>query len=152
MSIRISAGHVYDAEKARVVGSYYKGEPFDIDASNIPPTSMFERLQRTKSGRYFVFGIGGADTRYAARADGTWTPGSKITPLSSEDANAWAKRHLTHSEWQAEFGEPAPDELCNLSVKIPAIIYRKIRNEAAQRGISMGEVVAERFNEPSIKE
>lgn len=145
MAVRISAGHVYDPDKARVIGAATRGELFNPEGENVPSTGMWERLQRSKSGKYFVFGRGGSETRYAVMDGGTWKAGSQITPLSAEEASAWAKRHLSEAEWESEFGEPDPEAVRTLSVKIPETVYQMIRNEAAELGVSMGEVVASRF-------
>ena len=147
MATRVSGGHVYDPKKARVIGSYYRGEEFDPEGDEIPARSIWERLQRTKAGRYFVFGVGGKDTRYAqpTKKGTEWQAGSSVTPVSREDADAWARKHLTNAEWKAEFGTPDPSAMRTISVKVPEAVYRAIRDEASELGKSMGDVIASRF-------
>ena len=49
-----------------------------------------ESLHRTKSGKYFIHGAGGADSRYASRdADGNPIPGEDIYLLTNPAAADW---------------------------------------------------------------
>ena len=141
---RVENGHLYDSEKARVIGTCFTGEPFDDDGV-VPPNSVLERLQRTKAGYYFVYSHGGSNTRYAVRDGRRWLDNADIRPLDRDEAEAWARRHLAHDEWAAEFGEPDADATRSMTVTVPESVYRAIRDEAAETGRSMGDVVASRF-------
>lgn len=145
MAVRVSGGHVYDPQKARVVGSCFRGKAFDPERGEVPADGICERLQRTKAGKYFVYGIGGKDTRYAKQTGAEWIAGTAVTPVSREDAETWARRHLSQTEWEAEFGEPDPSAMRTISVRIPERVYRAIRDEASELGRSMGDVIAARF-------
>ena len=68
--------HIYDTAKAQLLGeraySYY-GDPAGYE----------ETLYQTKGGLYFLWGLGGADSPYAA--------GEDIRPLTEKEAKAWLK-------------------------------------------------------------
>lgn len=69
--------HIYDTSKAEALGnrafSYY-GDPAGYE----------ETLYKTKGGLYFMWGMGGADSPYAA--------GEDIRPVSEADAKAWLEQ------------------------------------------------------------
>lgn len=138
-------GHVYNSEKARVIGQHFTGAEFD-EAGPVPPDSILERLQRTKAGYYFVYSHGGSNTRYASRNGKEWQDDAIITPLSREEAEEWALKHLTKEAWEAEFGSPEAGATRTISTVVPERVYRIIRDEAAEKGVSMGEVIASRFD------
>lgn len=141
---RIHAGHVYDSEKARLIGTVSKGEGPDAKGS-WPPASTSEGLYRTKAGLYFVYGRGGCASRYAVNEDGVWRAGESLFPLSPAQAESWAKAHLAEDEWNAEFNS-SDDEPRALSVMLPGSVYRRIRDAAAKRGCSMAQVIVDAFN------
>ena len=66
--------HVYDTEKAEVLGSRAFGYYGD-------PAGYEETLYKTKGGLFFFCGLGGEESPYGADAD--------IRPVSEEEANVW---------------------------------------------------------------
>ena len=140
----VQGGHVYNSEKARIIGQKFTGEPFE-EGGPVPPDSTLERLQRTKAGYYFVYSHGGSNTRYASRVGKEWKDDASILPLTREEADDWAQKHLTAEEWEAEFGAPAKGSMRTISVSIPEATYRFIRDQAAEQGMSMGDVIAMQF-------
>jgi len=68
--------HVYDTTKAEALGnkafSYY-GDPAGYE----------ETLYKTKSGLYFLWGIGGTESPY--------NTGEDIRPVTEKEAKAWLK-------------------------------------------------------------
>lgn len=91
-----------------------KGIQYDIDSAteiaeisspkDDQTDSFMERLYRKRSGEYFVYGVGGARTRYAKRDGASWTAGWDIIPQSYEDARKWAKSNLSWRRYQDLFG------------------------------------------------
>ena len=65
-----------------------------------------ETLYRTKKGAYFLFGEGGAMSRYAGRYGDMWGDGEELIPLEEKEAKEWAERKLDADEYIAAFGEP----------------------------------------------
>ena len=88
---KIIYGQKYDTEKSRCIGAYETDET-DFDRN---PRGYREELYRTKSGKYFLAGEGGALSDYAAGTHGGgWCPGSKIIPISEDDALNWCEKNL----------------------------------------------------------
>lgn len=97
---KIISGAKYDTETAKEIGSWYN----TADQHNF--NYVEETLYRTKSGRYFLHGEGGASSRYASHdPDGHSSSGEKIIPLSRENAQEWAEEHMDGDEYEAVFGE-----------------------------------------------
>lgn len=98
-------GKRYDTEKADHVAT----------ASSDLPRNDYgwweESLYRTKrSKQFFLAGEGHARSHYARNlGGGSYGPGDKITPLSREDALAWAETHLSADEIEQIFGEDIED-------------------------------------------
>jgi len=52
-----------------------------------------ETLYRTKKGAYFLFGEGGALSKYAEHFPGGSSGGSEIIPFSDDEAAEWLAEH-----------------------------------------------------------
>lgn len=65
-----------------------------------------ETLYRTKNGSYFLYGKGGARTKYAVPNGRTVYGGADILPMTIEQAKSWAEEHLDGDEYIEIFGEP----------------------------------------------
>ena len=62
------------------------------------PNYAEETLYRTEARRYFLYGIGNSNTRWAeVFPNGTRGEGSGVVPLSEREALAWAEQHLLPS-------------------------------------------------------
>ena len=98
---KIINGKKYDTETATKLGTYWNGYG----------TSDFhyldEALYQKKTGEFFLFGDGGAMTKYAERDGDGYSGGTKIIPVSEEEARDWAERHLSADKFEDIFGEVA---------------------------------------------
>lgn len=82
---RIINGKIYNTETAERIGSYSRSNPSDF-------SYIDESLYRTKKGRFFIAGEGGAMTRYAeSGSDGTWWGASGICVLDDGEALDWCE-------------------------------------------------------------
>ena len=64
-------------------------------ASSVSDFSYWKAgLYRTGGGRYFLAGRGGPMTRFATRSGNALTGGSKIIPLTEDEARQWAEQFL----------------------------------------------------------
>ena len=123
---RVVQGVLCDTETAKMLGEYeheYK--------------SSFhwytERLYRTKSGKFFLYGEGYAASPYARKVStNEWAPGEKITLLSPEAARRWAEENLSGDEYIAAFGEP-----------IDSATKRRLDRLKESTGKSIKQLVAE---------
>jgi hypothetical protein len=132
---KIIEGHKYDSDTARLIGEWSN----DCYVNDFWYCS--EELYRTKSGLYFVHGIGGAQSKYAEHHADGWYGGEAITPVSEAEAHEWAEEHLTADEYEAEWGEPDDGESAKLGATVSQATYDAIRKAAARDGISMGKVI-----------
>lgn len=131
---------VYDTDKAHEVGSWSN------DALAGDFDSVIEILYRKRTGEYFLYGEGGARTQYAvAEGQNSWSGGSRIMPMSYDDARAWAEDRLSAEDYEAEFGMTDEDEtdIARMSLSIPAWAYKAIKTEAARRECPMADIITE---------
>ena len=97
---KIINGKFYSTETAKAMGSYDNGLGIrDFNA-------LEETLYRKKTGEFFLYGKGGANTQYAESMGNGRTSGEDIIPLTEEGAREWAEAHLTVKEYIAIFGKP----------------------------------------------
>ena len=102
---RIIDGIRYDTEAAGTVkvARYSDGYLGDFDFVN-------ESLYKSKSGRWFLAGKGGARSNYATSVSvGCWSGGSGIIPMTSEEALAWLEARDFTDEIEEHFGAEVVD-------------------------------------------
>lgn len=133
---RIINNKVYDTATARELGmdSY----------SNLGDFHYWcETLYQKRTGEYFLHGVGGPATRYAVSiGQNEWSGGEKIIPLSPQNARAWAEEHLGTDEYERIFGIPDEDAgRVTLCVQIPADLDARIRQRAADEGITLSALI-----------
>ena len=96
----IIEGRMYSTETATELGHYSHLSPNDFNFID-------EGLYRTKKGRYFLAGEGGAMTHYShSCGDNSWCGGEKIIPVEEWEAREWMETHCEAEEYIAAFGEP----------------------------------------------
>ncbi len=131
---KIINGKSYDTETAKAVGEWSNSGSWR-DFSH-----MEETLYRKKTGEYFLYGEGGPMTKYAESAgQNAWSGGSKIIPLSHENARQWAEEHLDADEYEAIFGEVEEDDSKQYATfRLTASTLEALRRRAseAEKGLS----------------
>ena len=130
---KVINGALYDTETAKLLGkdSYSNRRDFRY---------WVETLYRTKSGKYFLHGEGGAMTKYAVSVgQNEWSSGEKIIPLDLESAQKWAEEHLDGDDYLAAFGEPEE----RTTIMISAATKARLSDIKAKTGKSFGEIVAD---------
>ena len=133
---KIINGKKYDTETAKLVAEYYS------DYGKRDYRYYEEHLYQKRTGEFFIYGLGNADSAYKhAMLDG-WDGGEKIIPLSWEAARQWAESHLSDEEYEVVFGDVDENDgrsSVNLSLSTAAI--EKARRAAAQAGISLSAYI-----------
>ena len=130
---KVINGALYDTETAKPLGEDSCSNPGDFQY-------WVETLYRTKSGKYFLHGKGGAMTKYAVSVGlNEWSSGEKIIPLDLESAQKWAEEHLDGDEYIRAFGEPEERTTIMISVATKA----KLSDIKAKTGKSFGEIIAD---------
>jgi len=97
-------GFRYNTEKATLIGNYDNGlacSDFSNWHAGLYVTS--------RSKNYFLAGAGGPMSRYAIPAGNMTSGGSKITPLTKEDAFEWAERYLSAEIVEEHFPDMIKD-------------------------------------------
>ncbi len=130
---KVISGALYDTETAKLLGEDSYSNPGDFQY-------WVETLYRTKSGKYFLHGKGGAMTKYAVSVGlNEWSGGEKIIPLDLESAQAWAEEHLDGDEYIRAFGEPEE----RTTVLLSAATRAQLSEIKARTGKTFGEIIAE---------
>lgn len=134
---RIINGKRYDTDTATELG-------FDSNQGDWRDFSHWcETLYRKRTGEFFLYGEGGPRTRYAQSCgDDGWTSGSKIIPLTWEEARKWAEEHLSVDEYEEIFGpvsESDEKEVFSLSLTKGAL--ETARRAAAQMGMNLNAYI-----------
>ena len=69
--------------------------------------NFIEELYQKKTDEFFIYGEGGAMTKYAESCgNNNWCGGYKITPVTEQEAKNWAEEYLDGDEYIEIFGEP----------------------------------------------
>jgi hypothetical protein len=133
---KIIKGKRYDTETARLMGSWGNNR---TDFSYV-----HEELYRKKTGEYFLYGRGGAMSKYAEAVDqNSWSGGSNIRPLTYEEARDWAEHHLDADEYEEIF-EPIPEdeanELVQMKFYLTAGTVDALRRMSQETGIQLSKL------------
>lgn len=136
---KIINGKVYDTKKAKEMGSYANyGSWRDFN-------HLEETLYKKKTGEFFLFGEGGPATRYAEpEGQNSWSGGSRIMPMTYDEAKAWAEKHLDAEEYEEIFGEIVEDDGSGkqvVSISVSPAKWEMAKREAAKKGIGISEYI-----------
>lgn len=132
-------GKVYDTSTAQEMASYSNGGGWR-DFRHYEET-----LYRKKTGEFFLFGEGGPMTQYAERVDlNSWGSGSRIMPMSWQEAAAWAEEHLDGDEYEKIFGEVDEDETKIMTtMRLSASTVETLKRRAGAEGKGIAELAEE---------
>ena len=96
---KIINGKMYDTETAKEIGCYNNG----LGVGDFRHLS--ETLYCKKTGEFFLYGTGGAMTRYAKEVSDGITGGEEIIPFSEREAKEWCEQHLDADTYAMVWGE-----------------------------------------------
>lgn len=94
-----------------------KGRKYDTATANEVACDMYngscsdfqwwqEALMQKRTGEYFLYGQGGAMSKYAESCgQNSWCGGSEIIPLTLDEAKRWAEEHMDADRYEEVFGE-----------------------------------------------
>ena len=139
---KIINNKMYDTDTATFVGDWYFNQESDLDRT-------CEELYRKRTGEYFLYGWGGARSRYSEYLGGnSYGGGERIMPLTYAEAQEWAQEHLSADAYEAEFGEIVEDStVSTITVSMPSDMLDEIRRDAKIKGTSVSSVIVQRLNE-----
>lgn len=133
---KIIGGKLYNTDTARRLASWDNGEyysSFDL---------VCEALYQKKTGEFFIYGEGGARTKYAKCTSNLWSGGEAILPVSYEDARKWAEEHISADMYEEIFGKISEDDsraCVNMSLSVANIDHAK--RAAAKKGITLSAYI-----------
>ena len=130
---KIIKNKVYDTQTAKKHGEY-EPNPYKSDFH-----WFCETLYQKKTGEFFLYGEGNAASKYSRLCgQNEYCPDERITPLSYEEAQEWAGKHLDGDEYIAIFGEPEEnDDITHLHISLTKQSADKLRQQAAQKGLTV---------------
>lgn len=130
----------YDTDTAHMVGEWANMEYITDFAY------CHEILYRKRNGEYFLYGEGGATSKYAESAgQNQWQGGERIIPLDYAHAQEWAEENLDADGYETEFGEVSEDgngEAVAVTVRIDQTAKRQLDQLVAKTGKTRGEVMS----------
>lgn len=135
---KVIKGKRYDTNTAEALGEYQHLYPRDFNY-------VCETLYRKRTGEFFLFGEGGAASKYRERTtDGMWCGGEKIVPLTLKEAQDWAEEHLDGDEYEKIFGEvDETGEKQTVAMSLDRATIEKAKRMAVEKGISVSELVTQ---------
>lgn len=135
---RIFRGRRYDTDTAKKVGYYLYGNYDDFGM-------IEETLYRKNTGEYFLYGHGGPMTKYGcACSDGSRGFGDKIIPLTLEQAQEWAEKHLDGDEYEKIFGAvEETGEKQSVTMSLDKGTIERLKRVSVDQGISVSELVCQ---------
>lgn len=134
---KVINGKVYDTDKAKGLGTYANyGSWRDFNHYE-------ETLYQKKTGEYFLFGKGGASTRYAEpEGQNSWTGGSRIMPMTYTEAQKWAEEYLDADKYEEIFGAiEESDDKVQVTICVNSAKWETAKREAQKRGVGISEYV-----------
>ena len=133
---KIIDGRTYNTETSKLIGDWSN------ERSNRDFSHCYQALYRNTKGAYFLHGYGGPMSEYARHIGG-----ETINPMTAEDAQAWAEKHLFAETVEAEFGaqeEAAPSDLTTrerVNMVIDSELMAKLRKYSSETGVPMSRIM-----------
>ena len=133
---KIINGKVYDTNSAKRVGDWGNGRYGEFSYCS-------EELYRKRTGEFFLYGEGGAQSKYSKSCgNNSWSGSEMIIPLSYEAAQKWAEEHLDGDAYEAIFGEVEEDDSrIQIGLSLSASAVERAKRSAAQAGLSLSAYI-----------
>ena len=134
---KVIDGALYNTDTAQMMGDWDNG----LYANDFG--FCRERLYRTKSGKYFLHGEGGANSRYGEWHGNSGDSGEQIRPYTLAEAMEWAEEHLDGDEYIAIFGKPeeTADGREALNITVPADLKASLDRLKSEKGKSISQLI-----------
>lgn len=134
---KIINGKLYNTDTAKELGSW-ENTPDVRDFSHFEET-----LYQKRTGEFFIYGEGGPGSRYSVSAgQNCWAGGSKIIPITWENAREWAEEHLDADDYESIFGPVAEDDSrVTVTLSLSAGALERAKRSASQAGTSLSAFI-----------
>lgn len=134
---KVINGKKYNTDTAKLLGTWC------AECGSTDFNYFAESLYRSKSGNFFIYGKGGPDPPYRQQVEySTWTGGESIIPISFEQAQKWAEKHLDDDEYEAIFGD-AEDDATDATLTISAGALKRLKQIQSQSGKTLKAIIDE---------
>lgn len=97
---------------------------------------IVEVLYRTKSGVYFIHNV------FKKSTTGKLEVGENIHLITADEAQQWAKKWLTSSEYDGWFGSGIINETVKITVNISGYAYNILKHEKEKTGDTYGDIIS----------
>ena len=102
---KVISGKMYSTDTAEEIGRIDEGNPYN-------GTDYDEYLYKKKTGEFFFYGAGGANSKYRyykSTGPNSWYQncGEKIVPISLDEAKRWLEEYFNAEYYEDVFGEVA---------------------------------------------
>lgn len=138
---KIINNKVYDTNTAVLVGSWSNGcyrNDFDYCS---------EDLYRKKTGEFFLYGDGGARSKYSTMSGGSWSGSEKIMPMTYQSAKEWAQQKLSTQDYEKIFGEIEEDESnIRVTISLTASAHGRLKQAASKQSVTVSALIEEFAN------
>ena len=99
---KIINGKMYNTETAKYIDYAAEGACDSFNSYH-----WREELYKKRTGEYFIFGEGGASSRWRCEVErGCYSDGWGFKPLTDDEAKEWLEKYGDPDVYIAEFGEP----------------------------------------------
>lgn len=131
-------GKVYDTETAKLVGvGIHYSNRGDLDY-------VEECLYVKKTGEYFIYGEGGARSKYSRQTgNNSWSGGEDIIPMTYEKAKKYAEENLTADEYEKEFGAESEAEDVHIHVQLAPDVAQMLKDGAIAKNQSLRDYISD---------
>lgn len=128
---------LYDTGSAKKCGEY-EPNPYRSDFS-----WYCETLYQKKTGEFFLHGDGNAASKYSKSCGlNEWRGTEIIRPLTYEEAQEWAEKHLDGDEYAEIFGDPEENaEKTTLNLYVRKDTAERLKQAAAKAGKTVSEYI-----------
>lgn len=133
---KIINGKRYDTETAQFCGSREYGNHGDFD-------HIYEALYQKRTGEFFLYGEGGARSKYAEEISmNSWSGGEAITPLSDDEAKEWAEAYLDGEDYEKIFTVEEPEEGKKIqSFSLSGDVIAKLTQLSREHKMSRSQII-----------
>lgn len=138
---KIIKGRKYDTDTAKRICEYSRGYYNDLDF-------ISEELYKKRTGEFFLYGEGGARSKYAQYlGNDSYSGGERIIPLTYNQAKEFAEKYADPETYEDVFGEVDEGEDMHLHVTISPKSKDKLQKMAVERQTTLSALLEQMIDE-----
>ena len=124
-----------------------RGRTFDTDTAErlgaYRDSNCIEVLFRKRTGEFFLYGRGNADSAYAVWKGNSVVGSEQIITLTPKQAQKWARLKLSVKQYDDLFGSGADSQKQTISLSLPIGAIKALKNAAGEQGRTSSAIIAE---------